>query len=36
MKSSVTHASGKITRSTDELLMSRSCQSAWFSSAADA
>ena len=34
MKSSATHASGRITRSTDEWLMSRSCQSATFSSAA--
>ena len=31
MKSSSVVASGKTTRSTDELLMSRSCQSAWFS-----
>ena len=36
MKSSSVVASGKITRSTEELLMSRSCQSAWFSIAAEA
>jgi hypothetical protein len=33
MKSRVVQPSGKITRSTEELLMSRSCQSAVFSRA---
>ncbi len=36
MKSSTLVASGSTTRSTEELLMSRSCQSARFSSAAPA
>ena len=34
MKSATRKASGRITRSTEEWLMSRSCHSAWFSSAA--
>jgi len=36
MKSSTRNESGRITRSAEEWLMSRSCHSAWFSSAAKA